>query len=499
MHKHIVFVPLALVLAGCVIGPDYHRPAVDAPSSWRVEESHAKELADTAWWEQFDDPVLNALIQSALAGNKDIKLAAARVEEYMGRFQATRASLFPEVDTKESFSRSRSTQNTGGAVASVKDLSAPQGAPPRYIPAVTSQNPVDNVQVSVNASWQIDLWGKLRRSNEAARANLLGARENKRGVILTLVASVADEYINIRDLDCRLDIAKHTAKSRDDAYTLFKLRYKAGVISELELRQAESEYESAVATIPGIEKAVVQQENALSILLGRNPDAVARGKTLAELTLPAVPAGLPSSLLTNRPDLLQAEQDLVAANAQIGVARSQYFPSISLTGAFGRASNDLSNLFTGPSKMWTYSVPVTDPIFSAGAIAGQVKAAKAVREEALVRYQQRIQTAFREVDDALADQKYTRAQLEAQIRQTDALREYARLARRRYENGFTSYIEVLDAERNLFNSELSLTATRGGLFQAMVNLYKALGGGWIAVAEEKTISQDTNDRCFPHS
>ena len=241
---------------------------------------------------------------------------------------------------------------------------------------------------------------------------------------------MADEYIELRDLDHRLEIANRTAKSREDAYNLFKLRYDAGVISELELRQAESEYESASATIPGIEKAVVQQENALSILLGRNPDAVARGKALNELVLPAVPAGLPSSLLTNRPDIRQAEQDLVAANAQIGVARAQYFPSISLTGAFGRASNDLSNLFTGPSKIWSYSVPITAPIFSAGAIAGQVKVAKAAREEALVRYQQRIQAAFREVDDALADQKYTREQLDAQVRQTDALREYARLAQR---------------------------------------------------------------------
>jgi multidrug efflux system outer membrane protein len=411
----------------------------------------------------------------------------------MGRLETTRASLFPELDAKENFTRARASQDTGAKVASVKDPSAPQGGAGRYIPAISSPNPVNSIQLAVSASWQVDLWGKFRRANEAARANLLSAQETKRGVILTLVASVVDEYINLRDLDHRLEIANHTAKSREDAYNLFKLRYKAGVISELELSQAESEYESAAATIPAIEKAVAQQENELSLLLGRNPDAIARGKALDELALPPVPAGLPSSLLTNRPDILQAEQDLVAANAQIGAARAQYFPSISLTGAFGRASNDLSSLFTGPAKMWSYSVPVTAPIFTAGAIAGQVKAAKAAREEMLVRYQQKIQSAFRDVDDALADQKYTREQLDAQIRQTDALRNYARLARRRYENGYTSYIEVLDAERNLFNSELSLASTRGGLFQSMVKLYKAMGGGWVTKAEKKTVLPEKPD------
>ncbi len=491
MRKRAVFLTLALLSAGCAVGPDYHRPAVDTPAAWRIEASDAKEAADTAWWEQFGDPVLNSLIQTARAENKDIKLAAARVEEYMGRLQSTRASLFPELDTKESFSRTRSTHSTGGTVAMVPVPSAVPGGKPSHVPAVTSQNPVDSIQAGITAAWQLDLWGKLRRANESARANLLSARENRRAVILALVAAVADEYISLRDLDSRLEIANRTAKSREDAYNLFQLRYKAGVISELELRQAESEYESAAATIPAIQKAVVRQENALSVLLGRNPEAIARGKALDELVLPEIPAGLPSSLLAKRPDILGAEQDLVAANAQIGVSRAQYFPTVSLTGAFGRASNDLSSLFTGPSKVWSFGVPVAAPLFTAGSIAGQVKTAKALREEALVRYQQKIQTAFREVDDALAGQKYTREQLDAQTRQTEALRNYARLARRRYENGYTSYIEVLDAERNLFNSELSLAATRGDLFQTRVDLYKAMGGGWVDVADKKLPSTET--------
>jgi len=468
MNKAILYLVVVMLLAGCMVGPDYKRPAVSIPTEWRFGEKEAKDVANTAWWHQFNDPVLNELIDIALKENKDVKIAAARVEQFIGRYGTTRAALFPQVGAGGVAGRARATEMGPSPMTSGVD------------------NPADNYQAFLNGSWEIDLWGKLRRSNEAARANLLATEEGRRAVIMTLVTSVSAAYVNLRDLDKQLQIAKQTTKSREDSYNLFKLRFKGGIISELELNQVKSEYEQALATIPQLEKTIAQQENAISVLLGRNPGAIPRGKTLDELTLPFVPEGLPSDLLERRPDIRLAEQNLIAANAQIGVARALYFPTISLTGLFGWSSKDLSELFTGPAKAWSYAGNITVPIFTAGAIAGQVKAAEAFREQALITYQQSIQAAFRDVDDSLVDQKRTREQLEALKRQVDSLREYARIARLRYENGYTSYIEVLDAERSLFNAELQYVQTQGVLFQALVNLYKAMGGGWVVEADMKT-------------
>ena len=467
MRNVIISSLLAVTLFGCMIGPSYQRPSVETPTSWRFEEKKAKEVANTTWWKQFDDPVLNELIQIALEENKDAKIAAARVEEFMGRYRTTRASLLPQVGAGASAGRSRVT-----------------GKGPS--PLDGTVNPANDFQVFLNANWEIDLWGKLRRATEAARADLLSTEEARRAIILTLVTSVASAYVNLRDLDTQLEIAKRTAKSREESYNLFKIRFRGGVISELELNQVKSEYEQALSTIPLIEKTIAQQENVLSVLLGRNSGPIPRGKTINELALPAVPAGLPSDLLANRPDIGQAEEDLIAANARIGVAKSLYFPTISLTGLFGFASTDLSNLFSGPAKVWSFAAPLTAPIFTGGAIRGQVKSAEAVQQQALVRYQQFIQTAFREVEDALVDQKRSREQLEIQSQQVLTLRNYARIARLRFDNGYTSYIEVLDAERSLFNAELSQAQTKGVLFQALVNLYKAMGGGWVVEADHMT-------------
>jgi multidrug efflux system outer membrane protein len=465
MRNFIILSLFTLSLFGCMIGPDYRRPIVETPPSWRFEEKGAREVTNTAWWEQFDDPVLGELIQVALKENKDVKIAAGRVEEFMGRYGTTRAALFPQVSAGATAGRSRVTGN----------------GPTPLTPA--TENPANNFFTFLNAGWEIDLWGKLRRATEASRADLLSTEEGRRAVILTLVTSVASAYVNLRDLDTQLEIAQRTTKSREQSYHLFQLRFRGGVISELELSQVKSEYEQALSTIPFIEKIIAQQENALSVLLGRNPGPIPRGKKIDEFALPAIPAGLPSDLLTNRPDILQAEQDLIAANARIGVARSLYFPAISLTGLFGLASADLSNLFTGPSRTWIWAVPVTAPIFTGGAISGQVKSAEAVQQQALLRYQQVIQTGFREVEDALIDQKRSREQLEIQAQQVESLRNSARFASLRFDNGYTSYIEVLDAERSLFNAELSQAQTKGVLFQSLVNLYKAMGGGWIMGAD----------------
>jgi len=466
--RNIIICPLlAIILFGCMMGPDYRRPAVETPASWRFEEKEAREIGNTAWWEQFNDSVLNELIETALKENKDVMIATARVEEFVGRYGITRASLFPQAGAGAALGRSRATDN---------------GATPLTDATI---NPADNYSATLYASWEIDLWGKLRRATEASRADLLSQEEGRRGVILTLVTSVASAYVNLRDLDKQLEIARRTVQSRKESYDLFQLRFRGGVISELELSQVKSLYEQALAIIPFLEKAISQQENALSVLIGRNPGPIPRGKKIDALVLPAVPAGLPSDLLARRPDIRQAEQVLIAANARIGVARSLYFPTISLTGTYGVASADLSMLFTGPSRAWSWNVPLNVPIFTAGAIAGQVQAAEAIQRQALIQYQQSIQTAFREVEDALIDQRRSREGLEIQTRQVESLLTYARFARLRFENGYTSYIEVLDAERSLFDAELARAQTTGFLFQALVNLYKATGGGWVIEAENK--------------
>jgi multidrug efflux system outer membrane protein len=472
MRRFAAAVIMTLLLAGCMVGPDYRRPVVESPQSWRFAEQEARDQINTLWWEQFGDPVLNELIGKALQENKDLLIATARVEEFRGRYGVARSPLFPQIGAGASAGRMRTTQ---------------QGQIP--LPA-SAQNPVNQYDASFVASWEIDFWGKYRREAESARATLLATAEGRRSVILSIVASVAGAYVNLRDLDRQLEIARRTAASREQSYRIFTQRFEGGLISELELSQVKSEYEQALATIPAVEKAVSQEENALSVLLGRNPAPVLRGKTIDDLKLPAVPAGLPSELLENRPDIRQAEQELISANAQIGVARAQYFPDISLTSMFGWESTNLSRLFSGPANSWNWSVPLVQPIFVGGAIAGQVKVAEAFREELLLRYRQAIQNAFRDVEDALVDQKRSREQLEAQARQLEALRTYARTARLRYDNGYTSYIEVLDAEQSLFDAELGYVRTQSGILQALINLYKAMGGGWVVAADKMTTPAD---------
>jgi len=466
MLKFITVIIIALTLAGCMVGPDYQRPTVETPVSWRVPEKNAQDLANTAWWRQLDDPVLNELITSAIRENKDLLIAAARVDQFAAQYGVVRADLYPQVGASAQFGQQQATEKSGNAF------------PPGYN-FVTG-----NQQVVLNASWELDIWGRIRRSSESARASLLASEEGRRGVILTLVSSVAVSYVNLRNLDKQLEISRQTAELRRNSYEIFELRYEGGIINEMELAQSRSEYEQAMATIPQIQKAIALQENAINVLLGSNPGPIPRGKSIDDLKLPTVPEGLPSDLLERRPDIKQAEQNLIAANAQIGVAKAAYFPAISLTGFFGFASSDFSDLFVGSAKVWQYSAPITAPIFTAGRISSQVKVTEAIQQQYLHQYQQTIQTAFREVNDALAEQNLTRKQLEAQRQRVLALRTYAGLARIRFDNGYSSYIEVLDAERSLFDVELSYVQTQGTLFQALINLYKAMGGGWVAEAED---------------
>ena len=453
---------LALSASGCMVGPDYVRPTIDTPAAWRLSDESARDLANSRWWQQFDDPVLDELVETALRENKDLRIATARIEEFAGRYGIVRAPLFPQIGATYEPAKQRGSPTTLSRETTV----------------------FDSYQAVLTASWEIDIWGRIRRQSEAARAQLLASEDGRRAVILSLVGSVASAYVNLRDLDRQLEIAKATANSRGESYEIFKLRYSGGIISLLELSQNQSQYEEAVATIPVLEKAIAQQENGLSVLLGRNPGPIVRGRNIDQLTLPAVPAGLPSDLLERRPDLQQAEQNLIAANALIGAAKAAYFPTISLTGLFGVSSDNLSSLFDAQSKIWRYAAPISLPIFTGGALAGQVQVAEAQQQQALFAYQKAIQQAFAEVNDALVDQDRTRAQLQSQKRQVDALVQYAATARLRYENGYTSYIEVVDAESRLFNAQLQYTQTQQTQFQAMINLYKAMGGGWVLEADK---------------
>ena len=452
---------IALLVSGCMVGPDYFRPAVDTPPAWRLSDQDATDLANSAWWEQFGDPVLSDLIASALRENKDLLIASARIDEYAGRYGMTRAQLFPQIGAAANGARQYNT-----------------------LPGTAFKDNYNSYDSLLTASWEIDLWGKIRRQSEAARAQLVASEEGRQGVVLSLVASVAGGYTTLRDLDRQLQIATDTANTRAASYQLFKDRFDGGVISLLELSQNKSQYEEALASIPPLEKAIAQQENALCVLLGRNPGPIVRGRSVDQLTVPVVPQGLPSSLLERRPDLRQAEQSLIAANAQIGAARAAYYPSISLTGMFGVASGSLSSLFSGASKVWQYGGALGLPMFTGGQLAGQLQVAQAQQQQALLAYQQAIQNAFREVNDALIDQDRTRAQLDAQRQQVASLQQYADTARLRYDNGYTSYIEVLDAERSLFQAQLQYTRTQQTRLQAMINLYKAMGGGWVAQAEK---------------
>ena len=381
---HLTFAAVAAALsAGCTEGPDYVRPPVDAPAAFRFEPKTVAETANTAWWKQFGDPVLDQLIDTALANNLNVKVAAANVEQAAGVFTQTRSGLFPQVGYSGLGERARTSESGATRL-------------PDLVP-----NPQNAYQALLTASWEIDLWGRIRRLSESARANLFATDEARRGVILTLVSSVATNYLTLRGLDEQLVIANRTLGTYAESVRLYQLQFKYGQTSQMTVSQAQSQYESAAAQIPQIESQIAQTENALSVLLGKNPGPIPRGKSVYDLALPTVPAGVPSALLERRPDLLQSEQSLIAANAQIGAARALYFPTISLTGAFGGASAQLSNLFSGPARAWNFTGQVVGPIFTFGAVSGQVAEAEAAQRAALYNYQFSIQNAFADVDNAL--------------------------------------------------------------------------------------------------
>jgi multidrug efflux system outer membrane protein len=467
MHRFILLASVVLI-SGCMVGPDYHRPELDVPASFRYEEKEARDTAGVEWWEAIEDPVLESLIDEALVNNLSVKIAAANIEQAVGVLTQVRAPLFPQANYSGSGLRQK-----------LSELGAVPLSP--LVP-----NPQNSFQLLAGANWEIDLWGRIRRLSEAARADLLATREARRGVILSLVASVANSYIQLRGLDAQLEIAHRTLAAYGESVKLFELQFKHGQVSRMTVEQARSQYQTAAAAIPQIESQISQTEHFLSILLGRNPGPVARGKSILDLALPDVPAGLPSELVERRPDLVQAEQNLIAANAQIGAAKALYFPSISLTGALGAQSDELSNLFKGSARTWNYSGSFVGPIFTAGAISGQVIQTEAAQQAALLSYKDAILSAFNDVENALVARQKLLDQLTAQAGLVASLKEYARLAWMQYNGGYTPYLTVLDAQSQLFPAELNYAQTRTALLTAYVNIYQSMGGGWVNKAEMLT-------------
>ena len=468
MRARLAASMLCVAAWGCAVGPDYHRPGIQAPAAFQYEPKQAAAAADAEWWKRMEDPVLDALIAEALASNPTVKIAAANVEQAAALLTTTRSALFPQVGYQGSGTRQK-----------ISDASAallPPGVP----------NPATTYQVLAGASWELDLWGRIRRLTESAQANLLATEEARRGVILSLVATVANSYLQLRGLDEQLVMAERTRTTYAKSLQLMQYKFQYGRVSQMEVEQARVRYETAAAQIPQIRRDIATLESALSTLLGRSPGPIARGRGIFEIAIPAVPAGVPSQLLERRPDLRQAEQQLIAANAQIGAAKAQYFPTISLTGAAGTASSDLSGLFKGPAASWSYGGSIVGPIFTAGAIAGQVAQAEAAQKAALAAYQLAIQGAFADVDNALVAREMLEQQVAAQERLVAALRNYSRLAQLQFDGGRSPYSTVLQAEEQLFPAELAWAAQRAQLCAALVGIYKAMGGGWVDTASAMT-------------
>lgn len=467
MRRFVLLIVLSVVIpsTGCMVGPDYTRPEVNTPDAFMYSEEEAIETANIEWWKQFDDPVLNDLVAEALANNKNIRIAAANVEQAAAALMQIRSPLFPQIGYYGEGERQRINKSIG---------------------PISVNNPQNSFQTALSASWELDLWGRVRRLAESAQADLLASEEARRGVILSLVSSTAATYIQLLGLDDQLAISKLSLTTYGESVELFEKQHAYGQVSRMTVEQARTQYETAAATIPQIELEIAQTENALSLLLGRNPGPVSRGKTMQEIGMPDVPAGLPSDILTNRPDIRQAEQRLIALNAQIGAAKALYFPSISLTGAFGYASDELSSLFEGRSRLWSYSGSLTGPIFTGGAIYAQVKQAEAAREAALYNYELSIQNAFADVENALVARRKIAEEIAAQARLVNAGKEYARLARLQYDGGYVPYSTVLQAQQQLFPAELAYAQSQASLFSSIVSIYKAMGGGWVAKADLMT-------------
>ncbi|MBV9437803.1 MAG: efflux transporter outer membrane subunit [Acidobacteria bacterium] len=453
---------LIVLLTGCTVGPNYKRPQADVPGLYRglgeedPTNTDAKSVGDEKWWELFQDEQLQQLIKTALEQNYDVRRAGARILEAQAQLGIARSNQFPTVS----------------AAGTAVNERSPQGKVLRPIET-------DAVQVGAQLNWEIDFWGKYRRATEAARANLAATEWGQREIKAELVANVASGYFTLRALDLQLEISRHTLASRQDSLRLTQVLANGGATSLLDVRQAEQLVFTAGSEIPTLEREIEQEENFISILLGKNPGPVPRGHALTEQPhAPQIPAGIPSALLERRPDIRQAEQALIAANAEIGVARAQYFPQIGLTASAGFQSAALTSLFTGPAGLWSFGPSVAQPIFTAGRLRSNVRLSEAQQQEALLVYEQAIQGAFRDVSDSLVAYRKTQEFSEQQRQLVASAADATRLSHLRYQGGATSYLEVLTNDTNYFNAQLGLVQGQLNELLAMVQLYRGLGGGW---------------------
>ncbi|HUD63754.1 MAG TPA: efflux transporter outer membrane subunit [Candidatus Sulfotelmatobacter sp.] len=455
---------IILALAcGCAVGPNYKRPTVSVPTVYRgvtpeeaAQGGAARSLADEKWWEVFQDQQLKELIKTALQQNYDVRIAAARILQAQAQLGVTRADQFPTI---------------AGTAEAINERSSRSKFLP---PFETSAN-----QVGASLAWDLDFWGKYRRATEAARADLMATEWARREILTDLVANVASAYFQLRALDLQLEISQRTLASRRDSLRLTNLLAQGGSTSMLDVRQAEQLVFTAASEVPSLEQQIEQEENFISILLGNNPAPVPRGRKLTEQQHPpTVPAGLPSSLLERRPDIRQAEEQLISANAEIGVARAAYFPQISLTATAGFQSSALTSLFGGPAGLWNFGGALVQPIFTAGKLRSNVRLTEAQRQQFLLRYQQTIQGAFREVSDSLVAYSKTQEFRQQQELLVASAQDASRLSHMRYSGGVASYLEVLTNETNYFSAELGLAQAQLNELLALVEVYKALGGGW---------------------
>ncbi|MCE5230395.1 efflux transporter outer membrane subunit [bacterium] len=479
---HSIMLMAFVALAGCRMGPNYQRPGVDAGAQFRGAPAQADvaSLADLPWWEVFKDRQLQEYIRVALENNKDLRLAVARVAEARAIVGVTRADLFPQLFGFANGSRTRLSEETNKAGTFTGSFATPAGAGTFTLAPSKTDKYVNLYQAGIDLSYEIDVWGRLRRATEAARADLLATEDVRRTVVSNLVSDVARNYFQLRELDLELEIAKRTHESRVESERLIRLRFDYGRANGLDLERAVGETASTGAAMAQIEYKIAQAENALGILLGRNPGDIARGMRLTEQPpMPEVPPGLPASLIERRPDVLAAEAGLIAENARVGEAKAQFFPAISLTGLFGFESNELNNWFTHRAHTWQVAGNLSQPIFQGGRIYFNYKAVKARREQALTDYLNAIQQALREVADALAARKYSYEERVQREKQVAALTHASDLANQRYEGGRSDYLDVLDAEREQFSAELSLAQSQLSELVSVVQLYRALGGGWL--------------------
>ncbi len=476
LKKYLILLPLLMIWGCSAVGPDYERPQTDTPKEWRTKDtsiyldSNDRKAADSDWWRMFGDTVLTGLIETGLRENADIKLAAARVEEYLAYYGISRSAFYPEINAgvRSSYGKLPSTENPQ------QDKSSRRAV----------------FRVEISADWELDLWGRIQRLNESARAEVLASEESRQGMVLLIASRIAISYIELLTLRQQLEISKQTVASRENARRLFALRYEKGEISLIEVNQLESDYWNVKSQVPYYEQLITQAENNIRVLVGRNPGMLNRDKSLDSLNSPVIPTGLPSTLLERRPDIRGAEQVLISANANIGAVKAEYYPRIALNGTMGLSSSDLTAILDPASQLWNVGANLLAPLFNAGRTSSRVEVAEAVRKQALINYTNTVRSAFRDVDNSLAAYRGVREQLEYVGNRVDALAVYTDLARMNFDEGVNSYLEVLDAERSLFDAQIFYASVKGELLKSIISIYSSLAGGWVTDASVKSVQPD---------